>query len=129
VQVANTTACDPSQNGNVTDQSPAAGAQVNLPGDRHDHRLQLAAAHHHYHHDHDLAGQETSWPRKFASRVGPDGVRIDSDGNWDSLNHQLPVPQSHHDAVARPRGDLEHVGHRPGFDDQGVVAGRDERIG
>jgi len=31
VQVANTTTCDPSQNGNVTDQSPAAGAQVNLP--------------------------------------------------------------------------------------------------
>jgi serine/threonine-protein kinase len=31
VQVANTMTCVPSQNGNVTDQSPAAGTQVNLP--------------------------------------------------------------------------------------------------
>jgi beta-lactam-binding protein with PASTA domain len=31
VQVASTTTCNPSQNGNVTDQSPAAGTQVNLP--------------------------------------------------------------------------------------------------
>jgi len=31
VQVASTNSCDPSQNGNVVSQSPAAGTQVNLP--------------------------------------------------------------------------------------------------
>ena len=59
-------------------------------------------------------GGGASWPRKLASRAGPDTVRTDSGWNCTPSTAQRAVAQPHHHAVGRGGGHLELVGHRVG---------------
>ena len=70
-----------------------------------------------------------SWPRKLASRAGPDTVRTDSGWNCTPSTRQGAVAQAHDHAVGRGGRHLELVGHRVGAHHERVVARGHEGVG
>ena len=68
-------------------------------------------------------------PSQVESSAGPASVRIDSGWNWMPSTGCVAVAHAHHQAVARPRRDLQLGGERVAGHGQRVVPARLERGG